>query len=252
MTVDGGARLSSIRPVLEIAVQDPEGAAAAIAAGADRLELCTGLSTGGLTPSIGLVKAVVAAAGPGRVHVLVRPREGGFVYSAAEVDVMVSDVEALAETPGVAGVVVGALLPGGTLDVGTTARMVDAAGELEVAFHRAIDASSDPLALLDGLLELGVVRVLTSGSAERSIDGLVTIAALAQRAGKRLQVQAGGGVRVQDIAALLNAGAAAVHLSARRHESAAGPCGPGGGSQSYDVTDPALVAGALAAVFAAS
>lgn len=252
MTVGGGGPFTGSKlPALEIAVQDPDGAAAAIAAGADRLELCTGLSTGGLTPSMGLVQAVVSAAGPGRVHVLVRPREGGFVYTAAEVDVMVRDVAALAATPGVAGVVIGALVHGGTLDMDATARMIEAAGELEVTFHRAIDVCPDPLALLDGLLELGVARVLTSGCAARSIDGLDTIAALAARAGDRLQIQAGGGVRTQDIPALLDAGAAAVHLSARRSELAAGPSGPGGGSQSYDVTDPALVAGALAAVLAA-
>src|SRR4051794_28509951 len=94
------------RPTLEIAVQDRAGAKIAVDAGADRLELCTGLSTGGLTPSQGLVRQVVDAAGPGRVHVLVRPREGGFVYNSAEVDLMVQDVRMLAATEGVAGVVV--------------------------------------------------------------------------------------------------------------------------------------------------
>lgn len=241
-------------PMLEIAVQDPDGARAAIAAGADRLELCTGLSTGGLTPSPGLVAAVVDAAGPGRVHVLVRPREGGFVYSAAEVDVMVRDVESLAHGAangsGVAGVVVGALLPGGALDMAATGRMVAAAGGLEVTFHRAIDVCPDPAEVVEGLLELGIARVLTSGCASRSIEGIDVIAALAARAGDRLQIQAGGGVRVEDISALLDAGAAAVHLSARRQEHAAGPSGPGGGSAAYDVTTPAIVTEAVAAVAA--
>lgn len=239
-----------LRPMLEIAVQDPDGAAAAMAAGADRLELCTGLSTGGLTPSIGLVRAVVAAAGPGHVHVLVRPREGGFVYTSAEVDVMAGDVRALAATPGVAGVVVGALRHGGALDIDAMKRMMAVAGELEVTFHRAIDVSPNPLGLLAGLMDLGVARVLTSGGAARSIDGLKMIAAMAARAGDRLQLQVGGGVRAQDIPALVNAGAAAIHLSARRTEDAAGPSGPGGGSQRYDVTDAGLVAEA-AAVLAA-
>lgn len=246
----GPAPARTWRPVLEIAVQDPVGAQVAAMAGADRLELCSGLSTGGLTPSQGLVRAVVDAAGPGRVHVLVRPREGGFVYGPADVDVMVQDVRMLAATDGVAGVVVGALVSGGALDVDATARMVEAAGALEVTFHRAIDVCSDPLALLDGLLELGVARVLTSGCAARSIDGIETIAALAQRAGNRLQIQAGGGVRIQDFPALLAAGAAAVHLSARRQETSAGPSGPGGGNQAFDVTDPQIVQAAVAAVAA--
>lgn len=238
------------RLTLEIAVQDPAGARVAADAGADRLELCTGLSTGGLTPSPGLVRQVIDAAGAGRVHVLVRPREGGFVYSSAEVDLMVQDVRILAATEGVAGVVVGALVPGGALDVDATARMVDAAGGLEVTFHRAIDVCPDPLALLDGLLELGIARVLTSGCAARSIDGIETISALARRAGSRLQIQAGGGVRIEDFPALVAAGAAAVHLSARRQETSAGPSGPGGGSQAFDVTDPQIVADAVAAVAA--
>ncbi|MFC8303215.1 copper homeostasis protein CutC [Specibacter sp. NPDC057265] len=238
--------------MLEIAVQDPDGARAAMAAGADRVELCTGLSTGGLTPSSGLVAAVVEAAGPGRVHVLVRPREGGFVYSSAEVGVMVRDVELLARGAangsGVAGVVVGALLPGGALDVAATGRMVAAAGGLEVTFHRAIDVCPEPEALVDGLLELGIARVLTSGCASRSIDGISVIAALAARVGDRLEIQAGGGVRVEDIPALLDAGASAVHLSARRQEDAAGPSGPGGGTAAYDVTTPDIVTKAAAAV----
>ena len=124
------------KPTLEIAVQDSVGARLAMALGADRLELCTGLSTGGLTPSAGLVRQVVDVAGPGRVHVLVRPREGGFVYNAAEADLMVQDVKMLAETAGVAGVVVGALLPGGALDHPVLERMVEAAGNLEVTFHQ--------------------------------------------------------------------------------------------------------------------
>ncbi|WP_207345473.1 copper homeostasis protein CutC [Arthrobacter sp. E3] len=240
-SVDGGRR-----PVLEIAVQDPDGAAAAMAAGADRLELCTGLSTGGLTPSIGLVEAVVAAAGPGRVHVLVRPREGGFVYTPAEVDVMVRDVQALAAKQGVGGVVIGALVDGGALDVDATTRLVAAAGELEVTFHRAIDVCPNPVEVLDGLIELGVTRVLTSGGAARSIEGIDTIASLAARAGDSLVIQAGGGVRPQDIPTLVSAGAKAVHLSARRAENLAGPSGHGGGAQSYSVTDPDIVSAAVA------
>lgn len=233
--------------MLEIAVQDPDGARLAIGAGADRVELCTGLSTGGLTPSIGLVRAVVDAAGAGRVHVLVRPREGGFVYTPPEVEIMVRDIQALRGT-GVAGVVVGALTANLALDSESMSRLMAAAEDLEVTFHRAIDVCPDPEALLDGLLDLGVARVLTSGGADRSIDGIGLIAALAARAGNRMQIQAGGGVRGQDIPALLAAGAGAVHLSARRTVTLAGPSGPGGGSGAYSVTDLHIVEAAVAAV----
>ncbi|HLS74700.1 MAG TPA: copper homeostasis protein CutC, partial [Actinomycetaceae bacterium] len=98
---------------LEVAVQDPAGAATARDAGADRVELCAALDLGGLTPSIAMVEAVVATGIP--VHVLVRPRAGGFRYSATEVSLMVRDIEAIVDT-GAAGVVIGALTADDTLD----------------------------------------------------------------------------------------------------------------------------------------
>ena len=234
---------------LEIAVQDPAGARLARAAGADRVELCCALSTGGLTPSIGLVESVVEAvdAAPGFVQVLVRPREGGFVYDAGEIRTTVRDVEALRGT-GVGGVVVGALDRDGQLDAAAMADLVEAAGDMAVTFHRAIDVCPEPLRLLDQLLELGVDRILTSGGAVRSLDGMGVIAALAERAGNRLQISAGGGVGITDIPALLGAGADSVHLSARMQAPDCGPTGPGGGAGRHDATDPSVVAQAVAAV----
>ncbi|WP_125610759.1 copper homeostasis protein CutC [Specibacter cremeus] len=234
---------------LEIAVQDPAGAHLALAAGADRVELCCALSVGGLSPSIGLVAAVVDAvdAAPGFVHVLVRPRQGGFVYDAGEVETTVRDIAALRGT-GVGGVVVGALTPAGAVDRGAMERFVEAAGGLEVTFHRAIDVCPDPVAAVGVLAEMGATRVLTSGGALRSIDGVDTIAALAVRAAGRLQVMAGGGVGVADIGRLLAAGADSVHLSARMAAPFAGPCGPGGGDDGHDATDAAVVARAVAAI----
>jgi copper homeostasis protein len=238
------------RTVLEIAVQDVAGARAAVAAGADRLELCAALAaTGGLTPSAGLVRHVAAAAGVG-VHVLVRPRAGGFVYTAEELAVQVADVRAALDA-GAAGVVVGALTPGGAVDPAALAALVEAADGADVTFHRAFDVVADRPAALEVLAAHGVRRVLTSGGALRAGEGLAALAALTGRArGLGVEVMAGGGVRTGDVAPLVGAGVDAVHLSARR--PVAGDGGPGGGGGGgYDATDAGLVAAARRALDAA-
>ncbi|MBO3085188.1 copper homeostasis protein CutC [Cellulomonas fengjieae] len=233
--------------LLEIAVQDVAGAVTAAALGADRLELCAALAaTGGLTPSGGLLDAVLAAVPPHvGVHVLVRPRAGSFVYSADELDVQARDVRA-AVRAGAAGVVVGALSTVGAVDRDAVARLVDAADGREITFHRAIDTVPALQDALDQLVSLGIVRVLTSGGASRSIDGLDRLAATVAHGAGRLQVMAGGGVRPADIGALVDVGVDAVHLSASRHVAESG--GPGGGSDGYTTTDPEVVAAAVAAL----
>lgn len=232
---------------LEIAVQDVAGAAASAFLGADRLELCAALAaTGGITPSVGLLDAVLATvpAAVG-VHVLVRPRAGSFVYTAEELDVQVRDVHA-AVAAGAAGVVVGALTPTGAVDEPGLRRLVEAADGREVTFHRALDTVPSLAPALEALASVGITRVLTSGGAARSIDGVERLAATVALAAGRLQVMAGGGVRPADIPALVAAGVDAVHLSASRHVDESG--GPGGGSSGYTTTDPALVAEAVAAL----
>jgi len=238
-----------LRTAVEIAVQDAAGVRVALAEGADRVELCVALGLGGLTPSAGLIaSAVEEAAEAGRagfVHVLVRPRGGGFVYDSDELDTTIADIR-FARQAGAGGVVIGALDEVGRVDRDAVARFAEAAGELDVTFHRAFDTLADPPAAAETLIELGVARVLTSGGAERSIDGIDGLRSLAQRVGGSLQVMAGGGVRVQDVPALIAAGVDAVHLSARRTVSGASS-GPGGGDSHYDITDPVVVREACAA-----
>lgn len=230
---------------VEIAVQDPAGARAAIAAGAARLELCQALDVGGLTPSLATLEAVLAAVDPATVNVLVRPRGGGFVYDPDEIALVSADIRACVDR-GAGGVVVGALTSAGGLDVETLRRWRDAAGPATLVFHRAVDAAADPSAVFDALVAEGVERVLTSGGAPRSIDGLATLAAFAERSGD-VEVMAGGGVQPADIPALFAAEVDAVHLSARSRAGHDAPSGPGGGSAGHDVTDRALVAEAVAA-----
>ncbi|KJL43448.1 MULTISPECIES: copper homeostasis protein CutC [Microbacterium] len=236
--------MSAPRPV-EIAVQDPAGARSAIAAGAARLELCQALDLGGLTPSLATLEAVLAAVDPATVNVLVRPRGGGFVYEPDEVALVCADIRACVER-GAGGVVVGALTSAGGLDVDALRRWRDAAGPATLVFHRAVDAAADPAAVFDALVAEGVDRVLTSGGAPRSIDGVAMLAAFAARSGS-VEVMAGGGVLPADIPALFAAGVDAVHLSARGRAGRDAPSGPGGGSAGHDVTDPAVVAEAVAA-----
>lgn len=243
---------------LELAVQDPVGALIAARVGAARVELCTALgATGGITPSTGLLEATLDAlrvtgdpSGTG-VHVLVRPRPGGFVYDSVEVAVQTRDARA-AVASGAAGVVVGALLPSGVVDAAAVRVLVEAARSAdagaEVTFHRAIDTLADPVAALDALAALGVTRVLTSGGAARAIDGLDQLAELAAR-GRELgvQIMAGGGVRPEDVAALVGAGVSAVHLSAKRVVVDDG--GPGGGGDGgYETTDEAVATAAAEAL----
>lgn len=236
-------------PVLEIAVQDVAGVRVASEVGAARAELCVALgATGGLTPSIGLVEAAVDAARsaarhdardvPLGIHALVRARAGGFVYDADELDVHLRDVRALVAA-GASGVVVGALTRAGEVDVDQLARLVGAAGGAEVTFHRAVDTLDDPLAAVDELCRLGFTRVLTSGGAERSVDGADLLAQMVEVAAGRLQVMAGGGVRPADVATLVAAGVDAVHLSAKGVVAADGGVGGGAGA-GVEVTDPVV------------
>lgn len=247
------------RPALEIAVTSPAGARAARENGADRVELCSALELGGLTPSAALVEAVAAQGLP--VQVLVRCRPGDFVHDAQEVALMAAEVRSVIAS-GAAGVVIGALTADGALDTDAVTRLAEAARgtgrPVDITLHRAVDQSADPVATAALLAPLGLTRVLTSGGAPAAADGLETIAAMAAAA-PGVQVMAGGGVRLADIPALLSAGVASVHLSAktrapRRPGGTWVPLGAGGASAEQDthfVTDPEVVAGARRALEAA-
>jgi copper homeostasis protein len=236
---------------LEIAVDGPRGARTAFDAGAGRVELCQALAaTGGLTPSAATVDAVLTIAGaPERVAVLVRPRGGGFVYSPEEVDLVRADIADLVRR-GAGAIVVGALHGDGSVDRRALEHWRSAARDAELVFHRAIDTVAEPAALLDDLVASGVDRVLTSGGAARSVDGVDVLRMLVREAAGRLQIMAGGGVRIPDIAALKDAGVDAIHLSARVASGDTAPSGPGGGQVGFDITDADLVRRAAAAVAA--
>jgi copper homeostasis protein len=183
--------------LVEAAVETLDSALAAERAGADRIELCNSLSVGGTTPSGGLI-AEVAERTRLPVFVLIRPRAGDFVYSDDEFDQMIRDIE-LARGLGIAGIVTGALTPGGRVGVNRTRTLVTAAAGLPVTFHRAIDSAVDLRAALEEAIEAGASRVLTSGGAATAVDGMDLIAVLVGQARKRVIVIAGGGIREPNV-----------------------------------------------------
>lgn len=195
---------------VEISVETVAGARIAAKAGAARVELCAGLSDGGLTPSAALIEAVAPVI---ETHVLIRPRPGDFRYSADELDLMVRDI-ALARQFGAAGVVVGALTDARTVDP-ACADLVAAAEGLAVTFHRAIDVCADVRAAHERIAALGFTRVLTSGRRRSALDGAALIRELVLAGG--VEVMAGGGVRAANVAEVVAAtGVLDVHAAPRR------------------------------------
>lgn len=209
------------RRLLEICVEDVAGVRAAIAGGADRIELCGALALGGLTPSAGLVEAVLPVARTGgiRVHAIVRPRPGDFDYDAGALELAIGEARALIAA-GVDGLVFGATR-GGELDDAALRRWTDAvrtaSPSVALTLHRAIDVVADPVAAVDGAIACGFDRILTSGGAASAPEGAATIARMVARAGDRCRIMAGAGVRPDNAAALLAAsGVADLHGSASR------------------------------------
>jgi copper homeostasis protein len=201
-------------PLLEICVDDIAGLDAAIAGGADRIELCSALGSGGLTPSRGFM--CVAADAPIPVHALIRPRAGGFVYCQSEVALMVTDIIAAREA-GLAGVVIGATTDAGALDAEVIRRLIDAAQGLDLTLHRAIDVVEDMDAALELAIELKFSRVLTSGGARHAEEGINVIARLAKRAADRISIMPGGGVRPENADRFLSiSGVRELHASCSR------------------------------------
>ncbi len=234
--------------VIEITAQDVFSVRAAIQGGANRIELCTALETAGLTPSIALIERTVEIASEagleGFVTVLIRPREGGFVYDEDEVETIVRDIRK-AVAAGVDNIVIGALRSDRSIDNDAMLRMIEATGGTSVTFHRAFDVIADQFAGLEELVKMGVARILTSGAAPKTGDGIERIQELVMRANGRIEIMAGGGVRISDIRRLFEVGVDAVHLSAKR----AVTCGPNrpGENASYSQVDIELVRAAVEA-----
>lgn len=203
--------------LLEVCCGDYESAQAAAAGGAQRVELCAALATDGLTPSAGLIAAVRRIPNL-RLHVLIRPREGNFVYSDAEFEIMREDI-LMAQRLGADGVVIGALTPEGDIDVEHCQALVEAAKGMQVTFHRAFDQCREPQRALEQIIALGCHRLLTSGQAATAETGTALLQQLVQQAGERLIILPGAGVNAQNARAILDAtGAREIHGSLRTRQ----------------------------------
>lgn len=197
---------------LESCCTDVEQIRRAQEAGARRIELCEKLAVGGVTPSAELLKAAISVATV-PVNVLVRPRGGDFVFSAAEADTMLRDIE-LCREAGAAAVVIGALDSRGDVDMPLMRRLCDAASGMSVTFHRAFDVCADSLAAFEDVLALGCDRLLTSGHESDAFKGRFFIAELVERAAGRIIVMPGCGVRRSNIARIAaDTGAVEFHAS---------------------------------------
>ena len=204
----------------EIAVDSLESALTAQDCGADRVELCADLGIGGITPSLGAVElAVKQLRIP--VHVMIRPRRGDFIYTAAEFEIMRRDVEWV-KAAGARGVVFGMLLADGRIDRERTRELLQLARPLRVTFHRAFDMCRDPHSALAALMDLGVDTLLTSGRQPSADIGIPLLVELVALSGGAIEIMPGGGINPGNIARIAElTGARTFHFSARR--TVAGP-----------------------------
>jgi copper homeostasis protein len=202
------------RVLLEVCIGSVEDAQAAEAGGADRLELNCALDLGGLTPSLGcLLEGRRLVRLP--LMVMIRPRSGGFAYSAAEFRVLQHDLD-LALEHGADGVVFGVLNADGSIDLSRCRELVRRTGDRQVVFHRAFDVTPDPFVALEQLIDLGFTRVMTSGQEPSAQAGTQRIAALIQRAAGRIQVLPAGGINRLTVAEVIaRTGCDQVHASLR-------------------------------------
>ncbi len=200
---------------LEVCCGDLQSVCAAIEGGAHRVELCEALELDGLTPSEAMMESAIGMGIP--VQVLIRVREGDFVYNKEEVCKMQHDIR-FARRLGAAGVVIGALMPDGSIDEDAIHRMMDEAEGLSVTFHRAFDVCRNPDEALEKIISLGCHRLLTSGQAPTAEQGIPMLKKLVGQADGRIIIMPGAGVNPQNVGRILEeTGAIEIHGSLRKN-----------------------------------
>lgn len=208
---------------LEVCVDNIESIPTAIRAGATRIELCSSLALGGLTPSAGFMHlARTASSVP--VYAMIRPRQGDFLFNEAELEIMLADIRA-AKAARLDGIVIGVLTAEGDVDTAVCQRLIEEAGEMGVTFHRAIDQCRDAQQALEDVIRLGCERILTSGLKSTAEQGIDTIASLHQQAGDRIRIMAGAGVNENNAARIMQqTGISEIHLSGKTHRPSQMTC----------------------------
>lgn len=201
----------------EICANSVESCIAAQNGGADRVELCSGISEGGTTPSYGEI-AVARESLRIKLHVIIRPRGGDFLYNETETRIMEHDI-LQAKKLGADGVVFGCLTADGEIDIPLCKRLLTAAQGLSVTFHRAFDQCVNPLKALEQLIDLGFHRILTSGQQPTAEEGISLIKQLVQQANNRIIILPGSGINERNIAKIASeTGASEFHFSARQEK----------------------------------
>ncbi|QMV43028.1 copper homeostasis protein CutC [Cohnella cholangitidis] len=182
--------------LLEVIATSIDDVRRAVSGGADRIELCTGLKEGGMTPSLGLIEAAVQASSV-PLHVLIRPHSLSYFYEEDDIRVMIRDIRH-AKLAGAAGIVIGALTRENRVDEKTLRILLDEAGGLNVTFHRAFDEARDLDEALEALLAFPQVsRILTSGGKPSILEAIGTIAELQRKTrGTAITILAGAGLTV--------------------------------------------------------
>ena len=199
---------------LEVCCGDLQSVRAAKEGGAHRIELCRALEVDGLTPSAEMMASAIGLGIP--VQVLIRPREGDFIYNEDEVETMLHDIRQ-AKKLGANGVVIGALRPDGSVDEETVRRLVGEAEGLSITFHRAFDVCTKPLEALEKIISLGCHRLLTSGQAATAEQGIPLIKELVEQSAGRLIIMPGAGVNAKNALKILSeTGAREIHGSLRK------------------------------------
>lgn len=201
--------------LLEVCCGDLESVLAARMGGAQRIELCRSLEMDGLTPALDTTIAALASALGIPIHVLIRPREGDFVYDEDEIEQMIHDIRVFKRL-GVSGIVIGALRPDGSIDTAAVRRLVREAEGLSITFHRAFDVCREPFEALEQVISLGCHRLLTSGQAPTAEQGLPLLKRLTCQAAGRLSIMPGAGVSPANALRILQeTGAHEIHGSLR-------------------------------------
>lgn len=199
---------------LEVCIDDIAGLEACMEGRADRIELCSALSVGGLTPSAGFMHQ--ASALPIPVNAMIRPRDGAFCFTNSELELMCSDILQAAEA-GLQGVVLGAATADNELDVPALATMVAVAGTMKKTLHRVIDTIDDPFKAIDQAVDLGFDHILTSGGSPNVGQGIDQIEKIQHHAQGRIIVMAGAGLRPEYVPLIHNrTGIESFHASCRK------------------------------------
>jgi len=196
---------------LEVCVDSIESALAAQKGGAHRIELCDNMQEGGTTPSIGTI-ALARRLCDIPIHVMIRPRGGGFCYSENEFEVMKMDIQHT-KNLGADGIVFGVLKPDATIDMERCAEFAALARPMSITFHRAFDVVRDAAPSLEALIQLGVDRLLTSGQKPSALEGLSLVTELVKQARERIIIMPGAGITHQNISQIMRqAGVSDVHV----------------------------------------